>query len=84
MNLRISHKDSYILIDFDIENENATIIDNKANDFLNVIFGDKNYYEIKRWLIFRCGGKKTLEETINLCKTNKGVSVVDNITIEII
>ncbi|MDO4967110.1 MAG: hypothetical protein Q4E51_10460 [Lachnospiraceae bacterium] len=83
MNLKISHKESYIIYDFDIQNEKASIIENNANDFLKIIFADKNYNEIKRWLISRCGGKKTIEEAINLCKTNKGVSVVDNITIEI-
>ena len=83
MNLKISHKESYIIYDFDIQNEKASIIENNANDFLKIIFADKNYNEIKRWLISRCGGKKTTEEAINLCKTNKGVSVVDNITIEI-
>ena len=83
MKLKVNHEDSYILISFDIENEKADIIENKANDFLKIIFADKNYNEIKNWLISRCGGKKTLEEAINLCKTNKGVSVVDNITIEI-
>ena len=75
MKIKINHEDSYIIIDFDIENN--------ANDFIDIIFGDKGYYEIKRWLISRCGGKKTIEEAINLCKTNKGASVVDNITIEI-
>lgn len=84
MNLKISHKESYIIYDFDIQNEKASIIENNANDFLKIIFADKNYNEIKRWLISRCGGKKTIEEAINLCKTNKGVSVVDNITIEIL
>lgn len=84
MNLKISHKESYIIYDFDIQNEKASIIENNANDFLKIIFADKGYYEIKRWIISRCGGKKTLEEAINLCKTNKGVSVVDNITIEIL
>lgn len=83
MKIKINHEDSYIIIDFDIENENATIVENNANDFIDIIFGDKGYYEIKRWLISRCGGKKTIEEAINLCKTNKGASVVDNITIEI-
>lgn len=83
MNLKISHKESYIIYDFDIQNEKASIIENNANDFLKIIFADKKYNEIKRWLISRCGGKKTIEEAINLCKTNKGVSVVDNITIEI-
>ena len=83
MNLKISHKESYIIYDFDIQNEKASIIENNANDFLKIIFADKNYNEIKRWLISRCGGKKTIEEAINLCKTNKGISVVDNITIEI-
>ena len=83
MNLKISHKESYIIYDFDIQNEKASIIENNANDFLKIIFADKNYNEIKRWLISRCGSKKTIEEAINLCKTNKGVSVVDNITIEI-
>lgn len=83
MNLKISHQESYIIYDFDIQNEKASIIENNANDFLKIIFADKNYNEIKRWLISRCGGKKTIEEAINLCKTNKGVSVVDNITIEI-
>ena len=84
MKLKVNHEDSYILISFDIENEKADIIENKANDFLTIILADKNYNEIKNWLISRCGGKKTLEEAINLCKTNKGVSVVDNITIEIL
>ena len=84
MKLKVNHEDSYILISFDIENEKADIIENKANDFLTIILADKNYNEIKNWLIARCGGKKTLEEAINLCKTNKGVSVVDNITIEIL
>lgn len=83
MNFKISHKESYIIYDFDIQNEKASIIENNANDFLKIIFAEKNYNEIKRWLISRCGGKKTIEEAINLCKTNKGVSVVDNITIEI-
>ena len=72
MKIKINHEDSYIIIDFDIENEKATIVENNANDFIDIIFGDKGYYEIKRWLISRCGGKK-----------NKGASVVDNITIEI-
>ena len=83
MKIKINHEDSYIIIAFDIENEKATIVENNANDFIDIIFGDKGYYEIKRWLISRCGGKKTIEEAINLCKTNKGASVVDNITIEI-
>lgn len=83
MKIKFSHEESYISYDFDIEKEKATIIENNANDFLTIIFVDKNYNEIKNWLISRCGGRKTLEEAINLCKTNKGASVVDKITIEI-
>lgn len=84
MKMKISHEESYILYDFDIENEAATIIDNSANGFLENIFGNRDYQGIKNWLIRRCGGNKTIEEAINLCKTNKGVSVVDKITIEIV
>ena len=83
MKIKFSHEESYISYDFDIEKEKATIIENNANDFLTIIFVDKNYNEIKNWIISRCGGKKTIEEAINLCKTNKGASVVDKITIEI-
>ena len=83
MKIIFNHEESYISYDFDIEKEKATIIENNANDFLTIIFADKNYNEIKNWIISRCGGRKTIEEAINLCKTNKGASVVDKITIEI-
>ena len=83
MKIKFSHEESYISYDFDIEKEKATIIENNANDFLTIIFVDKNYNEIKNWIISRSGGRKTIEEAINLCKTNKGASVVDKITIEI-
>ena len=33
MKIKINHEDSYIIIDFDIENEKATIVENNANDF---------------------------------------------------
>ena len=83
MKMKFSHEESYIIFNFDIEKEKATIIENNANDFLTIIFADKKYNEIKNWLIARCGGNKTIEEAINLCRTNRGISMVDRITIEI-
>lgn len=84
MKIKISHDDNYIIYSFDIEKEEAMIIENNSNDFLDNIFSGRDYNGIKRWLIARCGGKKTLEEAIELCKRNMGISVVDNIKIEII
>lgn len=82
--IKISHNEYYIIISFDIKNEIAAVLENKADEFLINIFGNRDYNGIKRWLIARCGGKKTLEEAIELCKRNMGISVVDNIKIEII
>lgn len=83
MKIKIRHGENYIIYSFDIENEEALIIENNSNDLLDNIFADRDYYGIKNWLINRCGGKKTIKEVLDLCKINKGASVVDKIRIEI-
>ena len=83
MKIKISHDDNYIIYSFDIEKEEAMIIENNSNEFLDNIFSGRDYNGIKNWIIRRCGCKKTIEEAINICKVNKGVSVVDRIMIEI-
>ena len=68
MKIKISHDDNYIIYSFDIEKEEAMIIENNSNDFLDNIFSGRDYNGIKNWIIRRCGGKKTIEEAIKYAK----------------
>ena len=52
MKIKISHDDNYIIYSFDIEKEEAMIIENNSNDFLDNIFSGRDYNGIKVSLIF--------------------------------
>ena len=61
----------YIIVEVDLQKEIFKIIDKKySNEYLETIFGDKEYSDFKRWLINRTGSKKTIDEIIELIDIN--------------
>jgi hypothetical protein len=84
MKIKINHGISSIVIDFDTKEKRVSIIKDHSDRFLRNIFNDKNYDGYEKWFLSRFGGKYTIEEVLNLLKTNSGVSAVDKIRIRLV
>ena len=70
--IKITNQDIYyIIVEVDFQKENFKIVDKQhSNENLEIIFGDKEYSDFKRWLMNRTGSKKTIEEIIELININ--------------